>query len=185
MADLEAQLSAISRSHRGQGTPAAFEEILSCIVGHIARLFEVSLDEVAVLLRRHRGGNEVLRFAYPLEFLRAGRTEFPVKGTKPSFAGRTLGSREPLLVNRAAEERHLDAFEKIPTQERAGLLIQRLMSVPLWGAPGNPIGVLQVSRKGPSPEEAGPEFTPEDLAGLVTIGQQVGPYLLRVTPRDF
>ena len=185
MADLEAQLSAISRSHRGQATPAAFEETLSCIVGHLARLYEVSLDEVAVLLRRHRGGNEVLRFAYPLEFLRAGRTEFPVMGTKPSFAGRTLASREALLVNRAAVERHLDAFEKIPTQERPGIPIQRLMSVPLWGAPGNPIGVLQVSRKGPTPEDAGPEFTPEDLARLRTVGQQVGPYLLRVTPRDF
>jgi GAF domain-containing protein len=185
VADLEGQLSAVSRSHRGQATPAAFEEILSCIVGHIARLFEVSLDEVAVLLRRHRGGNEVLRFAYPLEFLRAGRTEFPTKGTKPSFASRTLWSREPLLANRAAAERHLDAFEKIPSQDRAGLAIQRLMSVPLWAGPGNPIGVLQVSRKGPSPEEAGPEFTPEDLAGLAAVGQQVGPYLLRVTPRDF
>ena len=185
MADLEAQLSTISRNHRGQATPAAFEETLSCIVGHIALLFEVSSDEVAVLLRRHRGGNEVLRFAYPLEFLRAGRTEFPVKGTKPSFAGRTLGSREPLLVNRAAVERHLDAFEKIPTQERAGLPIQRLMSVPVWGGPGNPIGVLQVSRKGASPEEAGPEFTPEQLAALTAVGQQVGPHLLRATPRDF
>jgi hypothetical protein len=82
-------------------------------------------------------------------------------------------------------ERHLDAFEKIPTQERAGLLIQRLMSVPVWGGPGNPIGVLQVSRKGVSPEEAGPEFTPEQLAALAAVGQQVGPYLLRVTPRDF
>jgi hypothetical protein len=185
MADLETQLRAISRSHRGQPTPAAFEETLSCIVGHIARLFEVSLDEVAVLVRRHRGGNEVLRFAYPLEFLRSGRTEFPVVGTKPSIAGRTIGGREPLLVNQTAVERHLDAFEKIPTQDRAGLPIQRLMSVPIWGSPGNAIGVLQVSRKGRTAEESGPEFTPEHLAGLAAVGQQVGPYLLRATPRDF
>jgi len=183
--DLEAQLDAVSRSHKGQATPAALEETLSCIVGHIARLFEVSLDEVAILLRRHRGGNEVLRFAYPLEFLRAGQTEFPVKATKPSIAGRTLGSREPILVNRAAAERHLDAFEKILIHGRAGLPIQRLMSAPIWGGPGNLIGVLQVSRKGKTLEEASPEFTPEELAEVATIGQQVGPYMLRAIPRDF
>ena len=114
MADLETQLLAISRSHQSQATPAAFEETLSCIVGHIARLFEVSLDEVAVLLRRHRGGNEVLRFAYPLDFLRSGRTEFPVMGTKPSIAGRTIGGRQPLLVNQTTVERHLDASRRSP-----------------------------------------------------------------------
>ena len=64
MADLEAQLDAVSRSHKGQATPAALEETLSCIVGHIARLLEVSLDEVAILLRRHRGGNEEIGRAH-------------------------------------------------------------------------------------------------------------------------
>ena len=53
-------------------------------------------------------------------------------------------------------------------------VIQKLMSAPVLTADGEVIGVIQVSRKAPRPDAAGPDFTAEDLRTLETVGRLLG-----------
>ena len=53
-------------------------------------------------------------------------------------------------------------------------VIQKLMSAPVLTSNGEVIGVIQVSRKAPRPDAAGPDFTTEDLRKLEAVGRLVG-----------
>ncbi|MFZ0998948.1 MAG: GAF domain-containing protein, partial [Candidatus Sulfotelmatobacter sp.] len=60
-------------------------------------------------------------------------------------------------------------------------VIQKLMSAPVLDRSGEVIGVIQISRKAPRLEAAGPDFTPEDLQKLEAVARFVGTLLVKST----
>jgi hypothetical protein len=126
----------------------------------IARLFQVESDEVAVLALSSSGKS--LKFVIP-EKLRAVGT-IPLSSAT-ALAARTARERRADVVNNFASSRHASVFEAVPLGRDSAGSIQKIMSAPILRAE-KVIGVAQISRKGASIGECGPDFTARDLSAL-------------------
>jgi len=129
----------------------------------LANLFGVRCTEIGVL----RLEGEFLRFLYPAELQVAGR--IPISGS--AVAAKTARTRKSELFNNFATVPHRTVFElvklKVPeATDEEPPRIQKLMSAPILGEQNSLLGVVQVSRKGPHPAAAGPDFTSEELEDL-------------------
>jgi hypothetical protein len=141
------------------------------IAVEISRSFGVHDDEVAIFKLEQ----SQLRFMYPPSLSKVGM--IPLNHTS-SVAARTANTKRPEALNNFAQMRHASVFEAVPVDsktrsskpdqkpEKIAMAIQKMMSVPVVG-PSGVVGVIQVSRKGTSPQAAGPDFQQMDLQRLV------------------
>jgi len=150
---------------------SAPESICACV----AKIFRVRETEVALL----ELVGSLLNFVYPLELRTAGA--IPLSSS--AVAARTARTKQAELFNGFAQVKHFSIFELVKLGDR-GLdeqVIQKLMSVPVPARYGEVIGVIQVSRKAPRLEAAGPDFTPDDLRKLESVARFVGGLMARWT----
>jgi len=154
---------------------------LDRICVELAKLFSVRHTEVGVL----RLEGEFLRFLYPVELQEAGR--IPISGS--GVAAKTARTRKSELHNNFAHVPHRTVFELIKLKDKDADLknkdaqpepspdtppkIQKLMSAPIIGERKRVLGVVQVSRKGPHPAAAGPDFTTIELEDLERTARRV------------
>lgn len=136
----------------------------------LAKIFGVRRTEVGLLCVRE----DVLKFLYPVELQAAGC--IPLSG--PAIAAKTAVTKTAELYNRFVQVPHHTVFEsiKLGTSESKGddsARIQKLMSAPILGRQDEVLGVIQISRKGPTPGAAGADFLPEDLKKLEHIARRV------------
>jgi hypothetical protein len=137
-----------------------------CVV--VAKLFHVGETEVALL----ELGGSLLNFLYPAELKTAGA--IPLSSS--AVAARTARTRQAEIFNGFAQVKHFSVFELVKLGD-SGLdaqVIQKLMSAPVLSGNDEVIGVIQISRKAPRPAAAGPDFTPDDLQKLESVGRQLG-----------
>jgi signal transduction protein with GAF and PtsI domain len=148
------------------------------IAERIAKAFRTEADEVAILSLT--SGKRFLSFLYP-EALRAVGT-IPLTSNS-ALAARTARERKPEMMNNFALVRHATVFEGVPLGRNEGEVIQKILSAPII-AEGTVLGVVQVSRKGRSATDAGPDFTPQDLRSLVAMTAVLAEFFQRppVTP---
>lgn len=131
----------------------------------ISELFRVTKAEVA-LLRTER---DVLNFVFPAELKTAG---FIPLSSASAVAARTANSRKVELFNNFVIVQHANVFESIKLSalgqsDRPGAnTIQKLMTTPVIDQQQHVLGVLQICRKGISQDDAGPDFTLNDLQNL-------------------
>jgi GAF domain-containing protein len=145
---------------------------LNRAVDLISKNFAVQVHEVAifVLTADHR----FLKFIIPERLQAVG--QLPMTSTS-SLAVRTARDKRPEIINHFAVVPHSSVFEAVPiAEEQRGDPIQKIMSVPL-AVDKKVIGVIQVSRKGKSAAEAGPDFTHQELRELRTIADSLAPYV--------
>lgn len=83
-----------------------------------------------------------------------------------------------------SESKHLRFYENVKGLETSGLPIQKMLALPLVSGT-TPIGVVEVSRKGKSPSESGPNFTPQDAQTVVGICKLAAPILSKLVPDPF
>jgi hypothetical protein len=129
--------------------------------------FNVHPDEVGIL----RLEGESLVFVYPAQLHNVGR--IPLNNSS-SVAVRTLNTKRPEIMNNFTKTKHSAFFEMVdvgdkkdgPKPGKEHGTIQKLMTVPVIAA-GKVVGVIQISRKGPTLVGAGPDFTSADLQRLV------------------
>ena len=69
--------------------------------------------------------------------------------------------------------RHASVFEGVKAATVTGESIQKILSVPI-GQEGKVVGVIQVSRKGSTPMEAGADFTTEELGKVSALARTLG-----------
>ena len=143
------------------------------IAAEIAKTFNVKEDEVAIL----RLDRMMLSFVYPEKLAAVG--SIPVN-TSTSLAARTANTKRAEILNNFAQSKHASVFEAVElgaskpkvagqhSDDKLIHVIQKMMSVPVMG-PAGVVGVIQVSRKGKSAPEAGPDFVPGDLQKLVAV----------------
>jgi hypothetical protein len=139
----------------------------------ISKTFGVHEHEVAILGLTDDGRG--LRFLAPETLRPVG--QIPLSSAS-SLAARTIREMRPEIVNHFHGIPHASVFEGVPISEteRADP-IQKIMSSPIMVG-NQAIGVLQVSRKGKTPVDAGPDFTPLQLRTLKTISDALVPCLL-------
>jgi hypothetical protein len=138
------------------------------ICTYVAKTFHVRETEVALL----ELAGSLLNFLYPAELKTAGA--IPLSSS--AVAARTARTRQAELSNGFTRVKHFSIFELVKLGD-SGLdtqVIQKLMSAPVLTWNGEVLGVIQVSRKAPRPEDAGPDFTPADLRKLQSVARFVG-----------
>ncbi len=136
---------------------------LDRLAGRLAKSFGVKPDEVAVLMLTH--GGKILKFLIPEKFQTIGT--IPVTSIA-SLAARTAREKRAELANNFTTARHASVFEGIPLGGRSGEQIHKIMSAPILDG-NHAVGVVQISRKGQTASDAGPDFTQQDLRDLISI----------------
>ncbi len=136
----------------------------------IARIMFVNLDGIGML--RVRGLS--LEFVYPPALKSAGR--IPLSSS--AVAARTATQKQAEIYNNFAKISHYSVFELVPLGGSAKnntdpQRIQKLMSAPVVDSSHRAIGVVQISRKGVTRDQAGFDFTQEDLETLDQIAQRL------------
>jgi hypothetical protein len=139
----------------------------------ISKTFGVTAHEVAILAFTKDGRS--LRFLAPDNLRVVG--QIPLSSGN-SLAVRTLREMRPEIVNHFSAVPHASVFEGVPVSEtERGEPIQKIMSAPIMAGKQS-LGVLQVSRKGKTTSDAGPDFTFPQLQTLKTIADTLGPCLV-------
>ncbi len=137
----------------------------------VAKAFGVKPDEVALLAVVEH--DKFLKFLIP-EKLQAVGT-IPLTSTS-ALAARTAREKRPEVINNFTASRHATVFEGVPLGRRHGELIHKIMSAPVV-LDNRVVGVVQISRKGHSPAEAGPDFTQQELRDLMGLTGELGRFL--------
>jgi hypothetical protein len=149
-------------------------EVLDTVSGAIAKLFGVQSDEVAVLELLPE--NKVLKFVLPDKLRAVG--SIPLTSSA-ALAARTVRERRSDMVNNFAQSRHASVFEGVPLGRAQGVCIQKLMSIPIV-RDGEVLGVAQISRKGETQQDCGPDFRATDLKALQGLNDLLARFLLLV-----
>jgi len=138
----------------------------------ISKNFAVQPHEVAILALAT--DTRFLRFLMPENLRTVG--QLPLSSTN-SLASRTVREKRPEIVNHFSFVPHASVFEAVPiADEQRGEAIQKIMSSPI-ALNGKVIGVIQVSRKGRTGADAGPDFTHPELRELKNIADMLAPCL--------
>jgi hypothetical protein len=136
----------------------------------IAKHFVVQPHEVAILVAMP--DERFLRFVMPENL--QGMGQIPLTSSN-SLAVRTVRERRPEMTNHFSGVPHSSVFEAVPiSEDKRGVPIQKIMSAPIL-LDKKVVGVIQISRKGASPSEAGPDFVPQQLRELRTISDTLAP----------
>ena len=144
---------------------------LEQLADEIAKALHVQPDEVAILELLPSG--KALKFVLPEKLRAVG--SIPLTSTT-ALAAKTARERRTDIVNNFAAARHASVFEGVPLGRGQGESIHKIMSVPILSG-DKVIGVAQISRKGNSATDAGPDFTSKDLHELQGLNNLVGRFL--------
>ncbi len=155
-----------------------FLDMAERVVKRVSSEFGLKNDEVAILLLTSDG--RALRFAAPRKLTDLGT--IPVT-KRDSIAVNVFAKRSGEVMNNVPLVKHVAFFESVKLRERP-VPIQKMVTVPIVYA-SEVVGVAQLSRKGDSPQEAGPDFLPGDLRKAEEIFERVAPYLVEARPARF
>jgi hypothetical protein len=136
----------------------------------ISKHFVVEPHEVAILVAMP--DKRFLRFVTPENL--QGMGQIPLTSAN-SLAVRTVREKRSETINHFSAVPHTSVFEAVPiSEDKRGIAIQKIMSVPIV-LEKKVIGVIQVSRKGATPSDAGPDFVPQQLRDLKAIADTIAP----------
>jgi hypothetical protein len=150
---------------------AASQISLSSVAEKIAKSLRVRNDEVAILAVSTRWKH--LHFLVPEVLKNVG---FIPLSSNSALAARTARDSRPEIDNNFTVARHATVFEGVKITAEAAEAIQKIISAPIL-SDGKVIGVIQVSRKGATPMNAGPDFTAEDLGKILALCKPLGKLL--------
>ena len=146
-------------------------DALALISKTLAKLFDADPDEAAILKVNIK--TKSLKFVIPEKLAAIG--SIPLSSAT-ALAARTARERRAELVNNFSTSRHASVFEGVPLGRNQGEMIQKIMSAPILE--GTTVrGVVQISRKGHSTSDAGPDFTPKDLRTLASLSPTLERFL--------
>lgn len=152
----------------GADANAASEISLPALAEKIAKTLGVRTDEVAILGVSTRWRH--LHFLVPQALKNVGF--IPLSSTS-ALAARTARESRPEINNNFSSVRHATVFEGVKGATTSGELIQKIVSAPILNE-GKVVGVMQISRKGTTPLEAGADFTAEDLGKALALCRPLG-----------
>ncbi|HKV25657.1 MAG TPA: GAF domain-containing protein [Candidatus Acidoferrum sp.] len=173
---LASELERIASAVESDAT-ATSQISLTSIAQRIAKNLNVKPDEVALMGVSHRWRH--LHFLVPQSLKQVGF--IPLSSTS-AIAAKTARESRPEILNTFASIRHATVFEGVKIAGETSELIQKMISAPILSGE-KVVGVIQVSRKGSSPKDAGPDFTADDLGRILALCKPLGK-LLQLICRD-
>jgi hypothetical protein len=148
------------------------------VVKTIAAVFGAKTDEVAILLLTTDGRE--LRFIAPRKLAELG--SLPLT-KRDAIAVSVFLRKTGEANNNVPLVRHVSFFESVKIKDRVAP-IQKMVTVPILHGE-RPIGVAQISRKGASPREAGPDFQQGDVHKAQELFATLAARLVAARPPTF
>ena len=148
------------------------------VVKAACAMFGCKSDEVAILILTADGRH--LRFVSPRKFTDLGT--IPVT-KRDSIAVSVLAKKTGEAMNNVPMVKHVSFFESVKLRDRV-VPIQKMITVPILHR-GSAVGVAQISRKGETPGEAGPDFAAADVRKAQELFEAVAPYFAEARPEKF
>ena len=93
-----------------------------------------------------------------------------------ALAARTARESRPEINNNFANAKHATVFEGVKTSGDSAEAIHKIISAPILSGE-KVIGVIQISRKGASAKNVGPDFTSGDLGKVLALCKPLGKLL--------
>ena len=149
-------------------------QLLAYGIGHY---FSLRHDEVAIQVVSN--DRDSLRFVIPQKLY---RNTFPVDGQ--SIAGSTVVMKKIMCHNRMVRIKRLSFYEKIKTVGVKPLAIQKMATIPVEFG-DEVVGVIQLSRRAETLEEAGPDFKEADLDHIKPFLGSIAQLIIDCRPSDF
>lgn len=178
MADLDLTLTIakmVEDMRKVEGYPS--EDALNHLAAQLSMPFKAKKDEVAIL--RLSPDGRMISFVFPTRLSKVG--SIPLT-TSHSLAAKTIRDKRGELVNNFSVYKHPTVFEAVDlSAEEKATPIQKIVCAPMI-VDGKVVGVLQISRKAKPGDPVGPDFTPNDMAELTTVGTILGKYLMALPP---
>lgn len=161
------EIERLAQALENDGTAAA-EIPLPAMAEKIAKSLGVKPDEVAILGVSTRWRH--LHFLVPQALKNVG---FIPLTSNSALAAKTVRENRPEINNSFSAVRHATVFEGVKSATTTGESIQKIISAPIQ-CEGKVVGVMQVSRKGNLPMEAGADFSAEDLGKVLALCRPLG-----------
>lgn len=178
MADLDLTLTVaklVEDMRKVEGYPS--EEALTRLAAQLSMPFKAKKDEVGIL--RLSADGRMISFVFPTRLTKVG--SIPLT-TSHSLAAKTIRDKRGELVNNFSVYKHPTVFEAVDlSAEEKATPIQKIVCAPMI-VDGKVVGVIQISRKARPGDPIGPDFTPNDMAELTTVGTILGKYLMGLPP---
>ena len=143
--------------------PGEQEISLPSLAERIAKTLGVKTEEVAILALSTKWRH--LHFLVPQALKNVG---FIPLSSPSALAARTARENRTEVDNHFHETRHASVFEGVKTESLSAEAIQKIVSAPLV-VNQKVVGVLQISRKGTSAMNAGPDFSSEDVGKVNSV----------------
>jgi hypothetical protein len=175
---LEILAAMAAKRHEVANPKELFLDMAERMVKSASAAFGARADEVAILVVT--GDGKHLRFVAPRKFSELGT--IPVT-KRDSIAVNILGRKSGEAINNVPMVKHVAFFESVKLRDRP-VPIQKMITVPILHN-DEAVGVAQISRKGETPGEAGPDFTPADVKKAEEFFRAVAPYLVQARPERF
>jgi len=170
---LASELERIANALEADGSSTS-QISLAGIADRIAKNLGVKTDEVALMGVSTRWRH--LHFLVPESLKQVGF--IPLSSTS-AIAAKTARESRPDIINNFAGVRHATVFEGVKIGGETSEIIQKMISAPILSG-DKVVGVIQVSRKGPNPVAAGPDFSADDLGKVLALCKPLGKLLQHV-----
>lgn len=157
----------------------AFETVIKEIETYYKENLRLGDYEVAIFLANEE--KTILSFACPEYLINSGM--IPVSSTE-AFAASIFRSNRNIIENNFQQQKHLGIFEIIRTPEGKILPIWKMMGSPIE-ADNDRIGVIEITKRGVSLEDAGEDFTEKNLVFLEKTINILAPFIKKVMPENF
>jgi hypothetical protein len=171
---LVSELKRLANELQADASPRP-EVSLASIAERIAKIVGARPDEVAVLGLSTKWRH--LYFLVPQALRNVGH--IPLSSTS-ALAARTARESRPDIDNNFARSRHASVFEGVRVGGETVEAIQKIISAPIL-TDEKVVGVLQISRKGPTVKGVGPDFTSNDVRNVLALCKPLGRLLQRFT----
>ena len=165
----------LSKKDKKEGFALAIDSIASFYMEN----YQISKNEIAILLTNKE--KTMLSFAHPPYLINSGM--IPIN-LGEAIASRVYTTGKGFMDNNLQQQRHLFIFESIKTPENKIIPIWKMISAKI-GFESVSLGIIEISRRSQKFQDAGPDFTFEDLQFLENSIKKVSPLLLGVMPENF
>lgn len=170
---LASELDRLATALESDAASASKVSLVS-LADRIAHHIGVKPSEIALLGVSERWRH--LHFLVPESLKQVGF--IPLSSTS-AIAAKTARESRPEIINNFARVRHATVFEGVRLEGASSDLIQKVISAPILSGE-KVVGVIQVSRKGPTAHSAGPDFTSDDLGKILALAKPLGKLIQQI-----
>lgn len=179
MKDLTEIITKVRMIIENEDVKKKFKKVITEIAQFYAESLNIGQNEVAIFLTDK--DKSILSFACPEYLVNAGM--IPISSTE-AIVSNIFRTGRSVIINGFSQQKHLSVFEIIPTPDKIISPIWKMIGT-LIAVGEEKLGVIEISKRGPSISEVGEDFTQNNLEFLKGSMEKLAPFIKKIMPGDF